>query len=106
MFGIGLLHCLGYISPSPLPFIQVADTLLLVHHAGTGVDSLGQVCLDACCSQGLPATLHVIHVSPDSLYDFYMPNIHSWNLLTRPLKYACDLLGCYVMSYCGGLFST
>ena len=93
------------LSPFPstshsLHLFQVADTVLLVHHAGTGVDSLGQVCLDGCCSQGLPTTLHVIHVSVDSSYDLYRVLCqiscehafqYSWNLLTEPLKYACDM---------------
>ena len=85
---------------TPLHLFQVADTVLLVHHAGTGVDSLGQVCLDGCCSQGLPTTLHVIHVSVDSSYDLYRvlcqiswehAFLYFWNLLTEPLKYACDM---------------
>ena len=42
---------------------QVADSLLLVHSAGAEVDPQGQLCLDCCFSQGLPATLHAIQVS-------------------------------------------
>ena len=42
---------------------KAADTLMFVYKAGVVMDEYAQLCLESCCGQGLPATMHVVQVS-------------------------------------------
>lgn len=65
---VGCLIAISVVESRAVIPAQVADSLLLVYSAGAEVDPQGQLCLDCCFSQGLPATLHTVQVSTDTSY--------------------------------------